>query len=158
GVAVAGSSLELRPIVDAWSESDSTTFNAPTLGGVMSRMPLAGYGPRSYLACDVTALVASWMSAPGRGVALTLDAPTGRLSFASRQSVFPGPELEIVYRDDSDGAGSMGPTGPTGPTGPAGATGPTGLTGPTGVTGAVGATGATGASGSTGPTGPTGAA
>ena len=151
--------ISAASVLGDWNPFVTTAVDAPPLGPTLASVRLEGSRPLEYIEWNITPLVASWIASPteNHGIALSGTNPTTRtVRFASNESPFPGPELELTYQD---GNGEIGPIGPTGTTGVTGATGSTGVTGPTGdagATGATGLTGATGVAGVTGDVGPTG--
>ena len=148
-------SIEVYAVTSPWDEATLNAATVPTVGPILTTIPLAASAEDKFVAIDITSTVQAWLAGTltNNGIAILPSAANPvRVAFDSKESTGTShaPEIEAAP------VGPAGPQGPTGPAGPTGAPGPTGLTGPQGPEGPSGPQGNAGATGPQGPAGPAG--
>jgi len=148
--------INIAPVAGAWGEYSVTYGSMPPLGSAVATAQVVSAD--SYIAIDVTGLVAAWIATPSTNNGLALTAVSGAvLQFDSKENDLTAHAARLdIALVTSSGTGTIGPAGPQGPAGPAGSQGPIGITGATGSAGPAGAQGPQGSVGPTGAIGPAG--
>jgi hypothetical protein len=133
---VRAGSVEVTMLAGAWDERTVTHGSVPA--AVRRRGGGVSVGrSRSYVAVDVTEMVAAWLDGAGNhGLLLGAETAGTSVIFDTKESTGTSHPamLELSWEGP---VGPAGPAGPVGPVGPAGPEGPGGPKGPAGVSGAA---------------------
>ena len=134
--AVQGAgTIAVRPLLDAWSESDGPDAGTPSAGdSIATGIEVPRSRALTFLTIDVTDAVRGWLDGilPNDGLEIAPAAKGTWLSLDSKENKAGGHAAELEITLDWRGPGSpnneaiQGPPGPQGPEGPEGPAGPQG--------------------------------
>ena len=140
--------LTVGAVGAAWNEGAVTLQTLPAIGNAIEVFPVTDEG--QFVTVDVTSLVQTWLTTPGKNFGLALTTSTADAVFDSKENDTTAHSAQLDISLSTGEAGPTGPVGPQGPKGDTGAAGARGLAGPQGQQGNTGPQGLQGPRGDKG--------